>query len=109
MALSKSQLKELKSKMGQAGLKAVRQSASQTKKVVKQKIIKDENFTRTKSVVRYAFKPNELVYISSGLEKNIGLVVSDFEYFSRRVEKNCFFVWVEGAVKQLDGRYMRKI
>lgn len=109
MALSRKQLKELKSKMGNAALKAVKQTSSQTKTVVKQRIIKDENFSRTKSVVRYAFKPNELVEVNFVGEKVIGLIISDFEFFSSRVEKNCFFVFVKGTVKQFDGRYIRKL
>lgn len=108
MAISKKQLKEIKSKMGQKGLEAIRQSSSQTKKIIKQKIVKSE-FEKKKSVVRYAFKPNQLVHVSFGSEKVIGLVISDFEYFSSRVEKNCFFVLVKGFVKQFDGRYIRKI
>ena len=108
MALSKKQLKEIKSKLGKTGLDALRQTSSGSQKVIKHKIVINE-FEKKKSVVRYAFKPNQLVRVSLGSEKVIGLVISDFEYFSSRVEKNCFFVLVKGSVKQFDGRYIRKI
>ena len=56
------------------------------------------------------FKPNQLVkvqhYSGNGL---IGLIVSDFEYFNSRVEKNCFFVLINNSVKQIDGKYLREI
>ena len=112
MALSRKQLKELKSKMQNTnpnGLKAARQASKQTRQVSTQRLVKDTNFTKRKSVIRYSFKPNQLVEVNYGAEKVIGLVVSDFEYFSRKVEKNCFFVLVKGAVTQFDGRYIRQI
>lgn len=112
MALSRKQLKELKSKMqntNPGGLKAARQAAKQTRQVSAQRVVKDANFTQRKSIIKYSFKPNQLVEVTYGAEKVIGLVVSDFEYFSRSVEKNCFFVLVKGAVTQFDGRYIRQI
>jgi hypothetical protein len=112
MALSRKQLRELKNKMANtdpSGLKAARQASKQSRQVSKQKIVRDTEFTERKSIIRYSFKPNQLVEVKYGNEKVIGLVVSDFEYFSRRVEKNCFFVLVKGAVTQFDGRYIRQI
>ena len=112
MALSRKQLKELKSKMQNTNpnsLKAARQASKQTRQVSTQRVVKDSNFTQRKSIIRYSFKPNQLVEVTYGAEKVIGLVVSDFEYFSSRVEKNCFFVLVKGTVTQFDGRYIRQI
>jgi len=112
MALSRKQLKELKSKMAKSNPKAfnaARNASKQTKSITNKKVFKEANFSSKKSVVRYAFKPNELVEINYLGEKIVGLIVSDFEYFSRKVEKNCFFVLYRGSVKQLDGRYIRKI
>lgn len=112
MALSRKQLKELKSTMqntNPSGLKAARQASKQTRQVSTQRVVKAGDFTKRKSIIRYSFKPNQLVEVDFSSEKAIGLIVSDFEYFSRRVEKNCFFVLVKGAVKQFDGRYIRQI
>lgn len=112
MSLSRKQLKELKSKMQNTnpnGLKAARQASKQTRKVSTQRVVKASDFTKRKSVIRYSFKPNQLVEVNFESEKVIGLVVSDFEYFSKKVEKNCFFILVKGAVKQFDGRYIRQI
>jgi hypothetical protein len=112
MSLSRKQLKELKSKMQNTNpnsLKAARQASKQTRQVSTQRVVKDENFAKVKKIIRYSFKPNQLVEVDFSTEKSIGLIVSDFEYFSRRVEKNCFFVLVKGAVKQFDGRYIRQI
>ena len=53
--------------------------------------IKKEGFENKKSVVRWNYEVNELVKLT--YDNNlIGLIVSDFEYFSKRVEKNCFFI-----------------
>ena len=63
MALSRKQLKELKSKMQNTnpnGLKAARQASKQTRKVSTQRVVKDTNFTKRKSIIRYSFKPNLL-------------------------------------------------
>ena len=112
MALSRKQLKELKTKMRTTdpnSLKAAQQESKQARQVSAKKVVKDENFTQRKSVIRYSFKPNQLVEVNLYDKKVIGLVVSDFEYFSRRVEKNCFFVLIDSAVKQFDGRYLRQV
>lgn len=112
MSLSRKQLRDLKTQMANtnpSGLKAARNAASQTRQITSQRVVKDENFTQRKSVIRYSFKPNQLVEVNLYDKKVIGLIVSDFEYFSRRVEKNCFFVLIDSVVKQFDGRYLRQI
>lgn len=112
MALSRKQLKELKTKMSiknPSGFQAAKQAAKQNRKVNNNKIVKDDNFSKRKSVIRYSFKPNQLVEIIFGDQKIIGLIISDFEFFSRRVEKNCFFVLVKSSVQQFDGRYIRQL
>lgn len=115
MALSRKQLKELKTKMSNtnpSGLQALKNAAKQNRQSRNnsvKKIVKDENFSRRTSVIRYSFKPNQLVEVSYGGNKIIGLIISDFEYFSKRVEKNCFFVLVMSSVKQFDGRYIRQL
>jgi len=110
MSLSKKELRELKSKMvekDQDALKSLRRNKTPTLKAAK-KLIKKENFENKKSVVRWNFKVNDLVRVTYG-NKEIGLIVSNYEYFSRRVEKNCFFILVDNAVKQIDGRYLRQV
>ena len=110
MPLSKKELKALKEKMkakDQNVISNIRKNLSPTTKQIKS-TIKREGFENKKSIVRWNFEVNELVSIT--YDKNlIGLIVSDFEYFSRKVEKNCFFVLVNSTVKQFDGRYLRRL
>ena len=110
MPLSSKELRALKSKMiekDQNALKNIRRNKAPSLKAAKQ-IIKKENFENKKSVVRWNYKVNDLVRVTYG-NKEIGLVVSNYEYFSKRVEKNCFFILVENSVKQIDGRYLRQL
>ena len=110
MSLSRKQLKEIKNKLqekDQNALSKIRNSKSQSVRQVK-KTIKNESYQQKKSVVRWNYKVNDLVRITYG-EESIGLIISNFEYFSKRVEKNCFFILVDTAVKQIDGRYLRQL
>lgn len=110
MSLSRKELKELKEKLikkDQNALNNIKKSLSPSTTHTK-KTIKQEGFAGKKSVVRWNFEVNDLVKISYG-SSQIGLIVSDFEYFSSRVEKNCFFVLVDNSVKQIDGRYIRRL
>ena len=110
MALSKKQLRELKNKLQEKDQNAIvniRKAKGPTQTQIKKKI-KKEGFSQKKSVVRWNYKVNDLVRITNG-NANIGLIVSNFEYFSKRVEKNCFFVLIDNSVKQIDGRYIRQI
>ena len=113
MALSKKELRDLKKKMSKSNpnaLSAIRKSSSERKTITKKTVIKDEDFKRVKSVVRWNFKTNQLVKIQHSSDKDlVGLIVSDFEYFNSRVEKNCFFVLINNSVKQIDGRYLREV
>ena len=110
MSLSKKQLKEIKNKLkekDQNALNKIRNSKSNSLRQVKT-TIKNEGYQQKKSVVRWNYKENDLVRITY-VEDSIGLIISNFEYFSKRVEKNCFFILVDNAVKQIDGRYLRQI
>ena len=110
MPLSRKQLKELKEKMvksDQNALSNIKKNRGPTTKKIKQ-TIKKEGFENKKSIVRWNYEVNDLVKITYDVNL-IGLIVSDFEYFSRRVEKNCFFILVDNAVKQIDGRYLRRL
>tara|TARA_B000000557_G_C20790131_1_gene450631 strand:+ start:1297 stop:1632 length:336 start_codon:yes stop_codon:yes gene_type:complete len=111
MSLTRKQLRELKSEMAKKnpdGLAAIKNASNNSKTIIK-KIKKSKDFTRSKSVVRWNFKPNQLVKVTGYDTQKIGLIVSDFEYFSSRVEKNCFFVFLDYSVKQIDGRYLRQL
>ena len=110
MALSKKQLKELKNKLqekDQNAIANIRKAKGPTQKQVK-KTIRSKDFTQKKSVVRWNYKVNDLVRVTYG-NGSIGLIISNFEYFSKKVEKNCFFVLIDNAVKQIDGRYIRQL
>jgi len=110
VSLSRKQLKEIKNKLqekDQNALSKIRNSKSQTVRQVKT-TIKNESYKQKKSVVRWNYKVNDLVRITYG-EESIGLIISNFEFFSKRVEKNCFFILVDTAVKQIDGRYLRQL
>ena len=113
MPLSKKELNALKQKMknsNPAALNNIRQNSSSRNKATVKKVIKKESYKQPKSIVRWNFKENQLVKLDYEIENcNIGLIVSDYEYFSSRVEKNCFFVLVKNTVRQIDGRYLRSL
>lgn len=113
MALSKKELKSLKDKMAKQSPETLSKikNRSADKKTTTKNILKKEGFNKKKEVVRWNFKVNQIVQFNknSGQEGQIGLIVSDFEYFSTRVEKNCFFVLVDNFVKQVDGRYIKAV
>ena len=115
MSLSRKELKGLKAdlaKKNPAGLQKIKNRNSSSK-AVKKKIKKSENFVKKKNLIRWNFVQNQLVSFrpESGpfFEDKIGLLVSDFQYFSSTVEKNCFFVLVDNRVIQIDGRYLKSI
>ena len=110
MSLSKKQLKEIKSKLkekDQNAVSKIRNSKNSSFKKAKSEYRK-EGFTQKKSVIKWNYKINDLVKVSYHNE-SIGLIISNFEYFSRKVEKNCFFVFINNSVKQIDGRYLRLV
>lgn len=110
MSLSRKQLREIKSKLQEAdqnALSKIRNSKSAVIRQVKAEI-RNESYQQKKSVVRWNYEVNDLVRLTYG-DKSIGLIISNFEYFSKRVEKNCFFILVDNAVKQIDGRYLRQL
>ena len=111
MSLSKKQLKEIKAKLkekDQNAVSKIRNSKNSSFKKVKSEYRK-EGFTQKKSVVKWNYKTNDLVKVSYFEHNSIGLIISNFEYFSRKVEKNCFFVLIDNSVKQIDGRYLRLV
>lgn len=110
MSLTKKQLRELKKQLvskNQNALQDIKNNNSKSK--LKKKILKKDDFyPKRKDVIHWNYKTNDLVKLSYG-DQNIGLIVSDFMYFSSKVEKNCFFVLIDSTVKQIDGKYLRQI
>jgi hypothetical protein len=108
MPLSKKQLYDLKKSMikkDQGSLTKIRKNKT---KIINKSINKEESNYKKTNIVRWNFKVNDLVNIT--YENNsVGLIVSDYEYFSRKLEKNCFFVLVGYTVKMYDGKYLRQI
>ena len=99
MSLTKKQLRELKKQLVNKN----------SKSTLKKKILKKDDFyPKRKDVIRWNYKVNDLVKLSYG-NQNIGIIVSDFMYFTSKVEKNCFFVLIDTTVKQIDGKYLRQI
>ena len=108
MALSRKELKKIKSQMASqnpSALAAAKSAAKKSKDTIVKKTFIKEDFEPKKSIVRWSFKVNQLVTISH--TEQIGIIVSDYKYFTKKVEKNCFFVLIGNQVKQLDGKYLR--
>ena len=115
MSLSRKELKGLKAdlaKKNPAGLQKIKNRSSSSKAVKKQ-IKKSDNFVKKKNLIRWNFVQNQLVSFRQEagpfFKDKIGLLISDFQYFSSTVEKNCFFVLVDNQVVQVDGRYLKSI
>lgn len=122
MPLSKKELKDIKEKLHNSNPKAISNIKKNRTKVVVTNETEAANVrkkrNKPKSIVRWNFNVNDLVKIKTfpndylfGSEDNvpIGLIVSDYIYHSSKVEKNNFFVLVENAVMQFDGKYLRKL
>lgn len=110
MSLSKKQLQEMKNKLkekDQNAISKIRNAKGLVVRQTKDPLVK-KGLPKKKSIVRWNYKVNDLVKVSNGSE-SVGLVVSNFEYFSKKVEKNCFFVLVDNYVRQIDGRYLRLV
>tara|TARA_B100000035_G_scaffold294613_1_gene285020 strand:- start:210 stop:530 length:321 start_codon:yes stop_codon:yes gene_type:complete len=105
MSLTKNQLRDLKKKMLSKDSNSLNNIRKKSPKVIKS-TIKKENFKQKTSVIRWNFEVNELVNITTHNE--IGLIISNFEYFSKRVEKNSFFILVGNSVRQIDGKFLRR-
>ena len=124
MSLSKKDLKDIKHKLRQSNpqyLNNIRKTTTTIKNHNSEDVIY-KNRISTKKKIKWNFKVNDIVQICYGNsyskqrsvrlkinQNEIGLIVSDYIYQSQRVEKNNFFVLVNGAVNKYDGRYLRKI
>lgn len=111
MSLSQKELKAFKEKLRQkdpSALSSIKNRKS-NREVSKKIVYKKDKVNERKNIVRWNFSVNQLVTFVGAFNGEIGLIISDFEYFSRKVEKNCFFVLVDNRVVQLDGRYIRAV
>jgi hypothetical protein len=103
MSLSKKELKDIKDKLSKTNPNF--KNSLNKKKVTYSKSY--EKKSARKSVVKWNFKVNEIVMIT--FDNSIGLIVSDHIFQNRKVEQNSFFVFTNSVVKNIDGRFLRKI
>lgn len=103
MTYNKKDLLEAKEKLGHDRLHSLRKKTNSTSK----KVIKNENFNKKTIIHKYNFEINELVYIKH--TNQIGLIISNDTYFNRRVQKDCYFVFIENRVITLAGSSLKKV
>lgn len=92
-------------------LKAKKNIKSKNPNTLKKIIKKTENFEKkslNKKVTKWNFKVNELVYVKTGQLK-LGLIVSDTEYFGKKIPEYSFLVLIDNKLVQLNGRNLKKI
>ena len=104
MSYSKKSLSDLKEKLRNKN-PSFFDDKNKQKKTVK-KIVKTKNEKR-KKIIKWNYQVNDLVTSTSS--NNIGLIVSDNEYFGVKVEKNYYFVLFGSFVTRHDGQHLRKI
>tara|TARA_B100001093_G_C26773885_1_gene991416 strand:- start:1141 stop:1452 length:312 start_codon:yes stop_codon:yes gene_type:complete len=103
MPYNKKDLLKAKEKLGSDRLHRLRKKTNSISK----KVIKNENFNKKTIIHKYNFEINELVYIKH--TNQIGLIISNDTYFNRRVQKDCYFVFIENRVTTLDGSSLKKV
>jgi ribosomal 30S subunit maturation factor RimM len=101
---SKKSLNDLKAKLKEKN-PSFFDDKNKQKKIVKVKI-KTKNEKR-KKIIKWNYQVNDLVKSTSS--NDIGLIVSDNEYFGAKVEKNYYFVLFGCSVIRHDGQHLRKI
>lgn len=118
MSLSKKELKNIKNKINQSNPGAIANIRKRVKVVAASDNLDAASHkhsrTKPKNVLRWNFNVNDLVEVRGSIydsttSKQIGLIVSDYIYHTSKVEKNSFFVLVENIVKELSGKYLRKV
>tara|TARA_Y100000034_G_C6740137_1_gene328386 strand:+ start:351 stop:659 length:309 start_codon:yes stop_codon:yes gene_type:complete len=60
-----------------------------------------------KKIIKWSYKVNDIVTCTS--TKRIGLIVSDNEYFGRKIEENYYYVLFGEAVLRSNGKALRKV
>tara|TARA_B100000035_G_scaffold123064_2_gene104730 strand:+ start:1224 stop:1583 length:360 start_codon:yes stop_codon:yes gene_type:complete len=116
MPLSKKELKALKRKMAESDPDALKKikANSKLRKKVKKEIIRNETYmtgeNRRQKTRLWNFKVNQVVYVHDYMGKvNLGLIISDKEYFKQSVKENCFFVLVDSTVRMINGNQIRSL
>ena len=110
MSYTKSDLNKIKKQLLKSNPKALKRKTRTVSTNVAKKEIKS-SYKKPKNVIQWNFDVNDLIELkdNSGMSGAIGLIVSDYIYHSSRVEKNNFFVLVNNVVRQIDGRYLKKV
>jgi len=115
MPLSKKELRALKNKMAENDpdmLKKIKVASKSRKKAVKE-VLKNKTYmigeNRKQKTRRWNFKVNQVVYVYDSGTVDLGLIISDKEYFMKSVRENCFFVLVNNTVCMLNGKQIRAI
>lgn len=103
MSMTKKALHDAKKKLYEKDPSFFDNKKSKKKKIIK----KQDSIEKRKKIVKWNYKVNDIVTCSR--TKKIGLIVSDNQYFGRKVEINYFFVLFGESVKKYDGSYLRKI
>jgi hypothetical protein len=92
-------------------LRAKQNVKSKNPNVLKKIIKKTENFEKKKldkKVTKWNFKVNELVYVKTENLK-IGLIISDTEYFGKKIPDYSFLILIDNKLVKLNGRNLKKI
>ena len=102
MSYSKQTLAEAKQKLKE------KDPAFFNKNSVDKKIVKSQaNVVIKKKIIKWSYKVNDIVTCTS--TKRIGLIVSDNEYFGRKIEENYYYVLFGEAVLRSSGKGLRKV
>ena len=80
---------------------------NKTKKTVKKKVLRSSSYEVKKKAIVWSYEVNDLVKCTH--TDSIGLIVSNNQYFGKKLEKNYFFVLFGCTVKAYDGQYLRKL
>jgi len=116
MPLSKKELQALKRKMAESDPDALKKikANSKSRKKVKKEVIRNKTYmtgeNRKQKTRLWNFKVNQVVYVHDYMGKvELGLIVSDKEYFAKSVKENCFFILVNNSVRMINGNQIRSL
>ena len=102
MPYKKSDLKAIKQNLSKTNPEVFERKNNRKKKSVRMNVVdyKEKESIKTKTI--WTFKPNDLVLYNA----KIAIVISDKEYHRRKHIENYFFIFVDGTIKQIEGRYL---
>ena len=107
MSYKKSDLAAAKRKLREEDPSFFKNKASKTTKNKAIKKIIKSSYEAKKKVIKWSYEINDLVRCIH--TDDIGLIVSNNQYFGKKLEKNYFFVLFGCTVKAYDGKYIRKL